>query len=124
MKVSPSICFESTVQHLIRRQVTTLARSGARPDLLVNVTNDGWFWGSSILDLHLTCNVFRAVELRLPLVVAANTGFSAHIDRNGHIVQQGPRRAEQVILARVRLDGRVSWYNRMGDVLAGTCIAV
>jgi apolipoprotein N-acyltransferase len=124
VKVSPSICFESTVPHLIRRQVTTLARSGARPDLLVNVTNDGWFWGSSILDLHLTCNVFRAVELRLPLVVAANTGFSAHIDRNGHIVQQGPRRAEQVILARVRLDGRVSWYNRMGDVLAGTCLAV
>ncbi len=50
------------------------------PDVLVNLTNDGWFWGSSILDLQLDCAVLRAVELRRPFLVAANTGFSAWID--------------------------------------------
>ena len=48
--------------------------------MLINLTNDGWFWGSSILDLQLDCAVLRAVELRRPFLVAANTGFSAWID--------------------------------------------
>ena len=48
--------------------------------MLVNLTNDGWFWGSSELDMHLACGVFRAVECRMPLLIAANTGFSAWID--------------------------------------------
>ena len=96
---------------------------GEEPDVLVNLTNDGWFWGSSELDMHLACGVFRAVELRKPFLIAANTGFSAWIDSDGRIVKQGQRRATDIIIASVMLDRRRSFYSSYGDLFAGFCLA-
>ncbi len=121
LRFAPSICFESTMPHLIRWHVAELARRGAAPDVLVNLTNDGWFWGSSILDLQLGCAVLRAVELRRPLLVAANTGFSAWINGQGQILAQGPRRATGIIVADVSADGRWSGYEQWGDGPAALC---
>ncbi|MBM4089861.1 MAG: apolipoprotein N-acyltransferase [Planctomycetes bacterium] len=121
LTIAPSICFESTMPHLIRRQVVELTRRGMSPDVLVNLTNDGWFWGSSILDLHFACAVFRAVELRRPFLVAANTGFSASIDGNGRVLGKGPRRDTASLLAEVRADGRGSLYECVGDGPAALC---
>jgi len=119
--LAPSICFESTVPHLIREHVDQLRRSGKPPDALVNVTNDGWFWGSGILDLQLACAVFRAIENRLPVLVAANTGVSAVIDSSGRIQDRGPRRGEAVLYAEISGDNRRSWYHWIGDIPAGLC---
>jgi apolipoprotein N-acyltransferase len=123
IRIAPNICYESVIPHLIRWQINTLTAQGQEPDVLVNFTNDGWFWGSSELDMHLACGVFRAVEFRKPFLIAANTGFSAWIDANGRIVEQGPRRATDVILARVRIDHRKSWYLYYGDWPSGICLA-
>ncbi len=123
VRIAPSICYESVLSHVIRGQVNALAAEGQEPDILVNLTNDGWFWGSSELDLHLVCGVFRAVECRKPLLIAANTGFSAWIDSNGRIEKQGPRRAKRVIIAAPRLDRhRRSWYLENGDWFAGVSL--
>ena len=119
--LAASICFESTVPHLIRWQVDQLRQSGKPPDALVNVTNDGWFWGSGILDLQLACGVYRAIENRLPVLVAANTGISAVIDSNGRIHDRGPRRGEAVLYAEIRDDARQTWYHYLGDLPAGLC---
>ncbi len=97
----PEICFETTVSHLVRRHWHELNSGGNAPDAIFCLTNDGWFFGSSCLDLHLACNVFRAVETATPLLVAANTGFSAEIDGRGRILQQGPRRETAAILANL-----------------------
>ena len=91
--------------------------------MLVNLTNDGWFWGSSELDMHLACGVFRAVECRKPFLIAANTGFSAWIDADGRIIEKGPRRSTATLLAEVRIDHRKSWYLYYGDWPAGICLA-
>ncbi len=120
--IAPSICFESTVPHLIRHQVAALRRQGNSPDLLVNVTNDGWFWGSSVLDHHLACGVFRAVENRLPFLVAANTGLSASIGQDGRIDQLGPRRDRAVLFTRARSVPWTNWYAWWGDIPAGFCL--
>jgi apolipoprotein N-acyltransferase len=123
VRVAPSICYEDVLSHVIRRQVNALAAEGREPDVLINLTNDGWFWGSSELDMHLICAVFRAVECRKPFLIAANTGFSAWIDSDGRIVQKGPRRATQVLIAEPRLDAsRRSWYLEQGDWFAGFCL--
>jgi apolipoprotein N-acyltransferase len=90
--------------------------------LFVNVTNDGWFWGSSILDFHLACGVFRAIENRLPLVMAANTGISAFIDSNGRVISRGPRRDEAVLFAEIHPVAQTSWYQTLGDIPAGLCL--
>ncbi|HEY6564251.1 MAG TPA: apolipoprotein N-acyltransferase, partial [Pirellulaceae bacterium] len=122
IRFAPNICFENTVPHLIRRQVRHLEAKGERPDVLVTVTNDGWFWGSSLLDHHLACGVFRAVELRRPLLIAANTGFSAWIDDRGRIRARGPRRSEGIVTAEVfpAANGS-SLYLQFGDVAAILC---
>jgi apolipoprotein N-acyltransferase len=124
LALSPSICFESVVPHLIRRQVIELDRRGTPADVLVNVTNDGWFWGTAILDLHFRCAIFRAIENRKPVIIAANTGFSGWIDGNGRVLAQGPRRAPQVLIAEVVPDGRASPYHLIGDWPAILCALV
>ena len=122
MRAAPSICYENVLSHFIRRQVNSLAADGKEPDLLINLTNDGWFWGSNELDLHLMCAVFRAVECRKPFLVAANTGFSASIDGDGRVLQQGPRHAKGMLVVEPQLDQRRSWYLEHGDWFAGTCL--
>ena len=92
----PNICYETVLPHVIRNQLVALRQEGQDPQILVNVTNDGWFWGSSELEQHLACGVFRTVECRRPMVIAANTGISASIDASGHILAEGPRRETNV----------------------------
>jgi apolipoprotein N-acyltransferase len=121
MRMSPSICFESTVPHLIRRQVVQLTKTGTPPDVLVNLTNDGWFHGSAILDLHFRCSIFRTIENRKPLLIAANTGISAHIDGSGRVLQRGPKREPAILVAAVHPDGRVPLYHSLGDWPAILC---
>ena len=60
--VAPSICYEVLSADVIRWQVNVLAQSGRKPDVLVNVANVNWFRGSSELEMHLACAVFRAVD--------------------------------------------------------------
>ena len=114
-RLAPNICFESTVPHFIRNQVNQLASAGNEPDVLVNITNDGWFYGTSCLDFHLACNVFRAVEMRKPHLVCANTGLSAAINEKGEIEQQGPRRATEVLRVEVVPVNKSSLYRSIGD---------
>ena len=83
--LAPLICFEDTVPHLVRGIVASAVKQQRAPDLLVNLTNDGWFHGSSELDQHLVTAVFRSVECRTPMVRAVNTGISAIIDGDGVI---------------------------------------
>jgi apolipoprotein N-acyltransferase len=124
LRIAPNICYETILPHVIRRQVNDLDRQGRRVDVLMNLTNDGWYWGSSELDMHLICGVFRAVECRKPLLIAANTGFSAWIDADGRLRAVGPRRDTDIILAQVHPDERTSWYLAHGDIPAGVCLAV
>lgn len=114
-RIAATICYETTLSQVIRRQVSTERSRGEEPDVLVNLTNDGWFRGSSELDMHLACGVFRAIECRKPLLVAANTGFSAWIDSSGRIVSQAKRRADDWIVAKPELDRRQSFYLAWGD---------
>lgn len=122
LQLSPTICYESVLPHVVRRPILMLRAEGTEPDVMVNLTNDGWFYGSIELDLHLICGVFRAVECRKPWVIAANTGFSAWIDGDGRIRKIGPRRATGVVLAEVSADPRGSLYLDYGDWFAGLCL--
>ncbi|HOM16368.1 MAG TPA: apolipoprotein N-acyltransferase [Thermoguttaceae bacterium] len=121
--VAPTICYESVLPHVVRRAILMLRAEGNEPEVMANLTNDGWFYGSIELDLHLICGVFRAVEFRKPWVIAANTGFSAWIDGSGRIRRLGPRRATGVVLAEVQPDSRRSLYLDWGDWFAGLCLA-
>ncbi len=73
----PTVCFEDSVPRLTRKFV----RPG--PQVIINVTNDGWFKQSAAADQHFRYARFRAIELRRPMLRCANTGVSAAIDTIG-----------------------------------------
>jgi apolipoprotein N-acyltransferase len=123
-EVAPTICYETALPMAVRSIVRDLAAAGRRPDVIVNLTNDGWFWGSSELDMHLTAAIFRAVEVRTPIVIAANTGFSASIDGSGRLLERGPRRATATLRARVQPDGRPSPWLAVGSMAGWAAVAV
>jgi apolipoprotein N-acyltransferase len=123
-RVAVNICYETALPGAVRSLVNGLRDRGERPDLLVNLTNDGWFWGSSELDMHLVAAIFRAVEVRTPIAIAANTGFSAAIDGCGRLLDRGPRRATATLHARLHPDGRRSPWLVTGTLPTAACMAV
>ncbi len=122
--VAPTICYETALPRAIRSIVRRLDATGRRPDVIVNLTNDGWFWGSSELDMHLVAAIFRAVEVRTPILVAANTGFSAAIDGSGRLLARGPRRASGTLRVSLSPDGRHSPWLTAGTLPLGVTLAV
>jgi apolipoprotein N-acyltransferase len=112
------ICYEAIFPALSR----ALARQGA--EFLVNITNDAWFGRSGAPGQHLQMAIFRAVENRLGVARAANTGISALIQPTGEItVRTGLFEAVQ---RRGPLSPRVAetFYTRHGDVFAWICAGV
>lgn len=83
-RFAPTICFEDAFPEL----VADFGRGRERMDFIVNVTNEGWFKDGAELDEHLAIGVFRAVECRVGLVRAANTGISAFIAPTGRVISK------------------------------------
>lgn len=113
--IMPFICFESAITHHVRESIAYLKSLGKEPEVMVNVTDDGWFYGHTALDQHLACNVMRAVENRKPLIVAANTGLSAIIDSNGEIINRGGRRRSEVLVSEIPRHPTSALYAKVGD---------
>jgi apolipoprotein N-acyltransferase len=130
------ICYEDTV--------AALAREYAGVRFLLNISNDGWFDGTSEHEQHLVAARFRAVEMRRPLARAVNMGVSAVIDGSGRVLRPGQAQAGSAVwvipagsrenmpssewgrfkkvtcllLAQPPLDTRWSLYATVGDVFA------
>ncbi len=117
-KIGVLICAEVIFPELSRGYVL----AGSR--LLVNITNDAWFGRSSAPYQHLSMTVFRAVENRVPLVRAANTGVTAIIDSKGHIRGMTQIFKEAYLTGEIRLGEGGTLYTRYGDVFAGLCLAL
>jgi apolipoprotein N-acyltransferase len=118
-----TVCFEDTVPQVVARFFPNDGKLG-EPDVLINLSNDGWFHGSAELDMHLAIGVFRAVEHRVPLARAVNTGLTALVDGNGEIRAALPKESDGVLSVTVPLDDRGSPYSRLGDWLGLSCLAV
>ena len=78
--VIPAVCYEDTVGDLLR----LFARPGAQ--VIVNVTNDAWFRFSSCGVQQARAAAFRCIELRRPMVRAANRGVCCAIAPNGAVM--------------------------------------
>ncbi|HEV2804534.1 MAG TPA: apolipoprotein N-acyltransferase [Chthoniobacterales bacterium] len=124
-KVAPLICFEDTIGDLARQFVL------AGANLLVNVTNDGWFLRSAGSRQHLANAVFRCVETRLPMVRAANTGVTCFINEFGNITQtlldeNGTPFTQGTLTGQVAvpLNPEPTFYVRHGELFAYACVGI
>lgn len=118
IKIAPLICYEDIIPSFSRR----LVKKGA--NLIVNLTNDAWFGRTHEPYQHLVVSVPRAVETRLYLVRATNTGVSAVIDPLGRVVAK-TEIFEQAILEQEIgiMNGEKTLYTRIGNVLPWGCLA-
>jgi apolipoprotein N-acyltransferase len=110
------ICFEIIFPQLARWNV----QKGAQ--FLVNITNDAWFGRSAGPYQHLSKAVFRAVENRVPVVRAANTGISAIINQTGQIESTADIFLRGVVKGDIfPAKGVNSFYVRYGDIFSWLC---
>lgn len=114
-KIGVLVCFEGIFPELAREYV----RRGS--DLLVNITNDAWFGRSSAPYQHLAMARFRAVENRIWLARAANTGISALISPSGRITARSGLFERTSVQGSVGLGSRPTLYNRLGDIFPTLC---
>ena len=121
-KFSVLICFEDLFPELSRE----FRKKGA--DFLVNITNDAWYKQTSAPYQHLQASVFRAVENRVFLARAANTGISGFIgpagkitsivaDKSGRQIFSDGFKTQQIIAGGKGL----SLYTRYGDAFIAIC---
>jgi apolipoprotein N-acyltransferase len=104
-------CYEDTLAGVGRRITTSL-----RPNLLVNVTNDAWFFGTAEPELHARLGAMRAIELRRDLIRAVNMGVASWIDAAGVVRSHYDGSAPATLLVTPSLrDGDLSLYARLGD---------
>jgi len=125
--LAPLICFEDTFPHHVRDHVN------AETELLVNLTNDGWFGEGAAQWQQAATAAFRAVENGVPLLRCCNNGITCWFDATGKMqeVFRTPEGSEYGV-------GFANWevpfnsaqnrtptlYNRVGDRFGWTCVGV
>ena len=117
-KLGVFICYESIFPDEIRQ----LAANGA--EVLVNISNDGWYGDSGAYAQHLKQARMRAVENSRWLLRDTNTGVTATIDPYGRVVSTIPRKIRAALDAPYALTNVTTFYTRHGDWFAYLCAII
>jgi apolipoprotein N-acyltransferase len=112
------ICYEAIFPQIARESV----RRGAQ--VLVNITNDAWYGDTGGPYQHLQIARWRAIEFRVPLVRAANTGISAAFDAAGKQCGALALNTRGFLTCGVHPMSYLSFYAKYGDLFAWFCVFV
>ncbi|MDF1753848.1 MAG: apolipoprotein N-acyltransferase [Verrucomicrobiales bacterium] len=127
--IIPLVCFEDSVARHARKFVLD------EPQVMVNVTNDAWFYDSAAPHQHFATAIFRCIELRRPMIRAANTGVSGFIDERGSVFDRDSKEKYPRIIqdeetgdtyirgslpgtVKVDLDPPMTVYAQIGDAFS------
>jgi apolipoprotein N-acyltransferase len=117
-KLGVFICYESVFPGEVRE----FADRGAQ--VLVNLSNDGWYGDSGAYAQHLNQTRMRAIENDRWLLSATNTGVTASIDPYGRTVARLPRKERAALVAPYALTSVTTFYTRHGDWFAWLCAII
>ncbi|MEN3330565.1 MAG: apolipoprotein N-acyltransferase, partial [Acidobacteriota bacterium] len=113
------ICIESAYPWIAR----TMTRDGA--DVLVNISNDGYLGPTAVMRQHLANAIFRAVENQREVLRVTNTGLSAHIRKDGRIIDQtAPFNADVRVWPVWVAASEITLYTKYGDFFVQACAAI
>ena len=112
------ICYEAIYPGEVRRFAAN------RAELLINISNDGWFGRSAAAEQHLRMARVRAVENRRWIVRATNNGYTVSVDPYGRVIEPLPPdvRAATDLPYDFRTDETI--YTHFGDWFAWLCVVV
>ena len=117
-KLGVFICYESVFPDEVRQFV----KNGAQ--VLVNISNDGWYGDSGAYAQHLMQSRVRAVENDRWLLLDTNTGVTASIDPYGRIAKSLPRKIRATLPVPYALTNVTTFYTRHGDWFAHLCAII
>lgn len=112
------ICYESIFGDEIRH----LSQQGA--DVLINISNDGWYGDTSAAWQHLNMVRMRAVENHRWVLRATNTGVTVAIDPFGRVTAALPRHLRSSLHVHFAYEQDVTFYAAHGDLFAYACALV
>lgn len=112
------ICYESVFPDEVRQ----FADQGAQ--VLVNISNDGWYGDSGAYAQHLNQTRMRAIENARWLLSATDTGVTASIDPWGRIAAELPRKQRAGLAAPYALTPVTTFYTGHGDWFAYLCAII
>ena len=108
INIIPIICFESTFPNLIN--------STSNNEIIVNISNDGWFGNSLAPFQHLQIAQIRSLEFNRFTLRVTNTGISAVIDNQGRVVDYIDNNTEGTMVGNIPTDFKRSLYSEYGDI--------
>jgi apolipoprotein N-acyltransferase len=109
------ICYEAVFADEVRH----FAANGA--EVLVNISDDGWYGDTSAPWQHLNMARMRAIENRRWLLRDTNNGVTAAIDPYGRVRQSIPRHQADALPAQYGFATGITFYTAHGDVFAWLC---
>ncbi len=116
-KFGTLICFEIAYPEFVRDFVNFGA------DFMTVITNDDWFGETAGPYQHAAIPIFRAIENRVWIVRAANTGISAIYDPFGRVVDKTKLGEKTFLVGNIGHRGPATLFSRYGAVLGKICLA-
>lgn len=101
------ICYEGIFPWLAQARV----EDGA--NILVDISNDGWFGATPAPRQHLYLTALRAIEQNRWILRGTNTGISVVVDARGRLTMRGTQFREQALWGRAALESAPSLYHRL-----------
>lgn len=116
LRIGAFICYESAFPHYVRQ----FTAQGA--NVLVNLSNDGYFARSAARGQHLALARMRAAENRRYVLRSTNDGYTVAIDEAGALRTQAPAFEPRAIPLEFRRENGLTPYVRYGDWFAWSCL--
>jgi apolipoprotein N-acyltransferase len=117
-RVGTFICYESVFPNFVRK----FSAGGA--EVLINISNDGWFGKSAAREQHLSIVRMRAAENRRWILRSTNNGITATIDSAGRLRGALPQFVEAASYAGFNYIQEKTVYVRFGDWFAWLCATI
>ncbi len=111
--IAPAVCYESIYGEFMSKYI----RYGA--NLIVIITNDGWWRNTSGYKQHEFYARLRSIETRTWVARSANTGVSCFIDPLGNVLDAHPYNTTATFRLPVPVESHApTFYVRNGDIIS------
>jgi apolipoprotein N-acyltransferase len=118
LNIAPNICYEELFAHEWRAR-------GAQAQVLLNVSNFGWYGDSTVFAQHTSIARMRALEFQKPYLSATNNGTTLAVLSNGEVQAQLAKNTQATLNLTVQGMKGETPYSRGGDwLMAGLAMLV